>query len=550
MMANHPNRNRKTATARKIAPAPRPRRASRPHIDHDYSGLLAAVRQRFAAIARTGEPLFVTDAGDLEEIYLDALPSQRQFHTCSACRRFLKTYGSLARVNADGLLESAMWQADAAPTFYAHAFAALDAAVRVSKIVSVFKTSKAVWGVDEAGPWQHFCVAPPADLVYRPGVLTAGQAMAAARENVNTVRNALAEFTAPMLDQALRLFETDSLDRSEKFVGPLRWLRALHDRPGRRRGENLLWKVVATAPEGFCHPKASVVAPLLADIAAGLPFEDIKAKHAAKMNPLIYQRPQAAPSAGNIKAAEALVEKLGLAPALDRRFARLDELQTIWTPKPPVGAKPRGTTKVFGHLDPKAFGGVPPVNLPAVTMTWDKFARVVLPGADRIELWTPHHGRFIALTTAADLDAPPILKWDRADARNPVAWYVYPGGSAASQWRLRGGDWAQVNAVAALPNLWGDRPMPFLSDGVVLVIDGAVDTKTGSGNALFPECLRDDLHGIRSTVEAYSRRAEMLGRDAGSACGYDVRKGVGMADCSLRVFAGGAWTRYQIDRWD
>jgi hypothetical protein len=152
------------------------------------------------------------------------------------------------------------------------------------------------------------------------------------------------------------------------------------------------------------------------------------------------------------------------------------------------------------------------------------------------------------LTTAAIADAPPILKWDREDERNPVGWYVYNGGSVASQWRLVGGQWSKINAISSLPSMWGSRPMPFLAEGVVLVLDGAADTKSGSGNALFPECLRDELHGARSTIEAYSRSAELAERAEASACGYNIQKSA--ADCTLRAFAAGAWTSYRIDRWD
>ena len=52
--------------------------------------------------------------------------------------------------------------------------------------------------------------------------------------------------------------------------------------------------------------------------------------------------------------------------------------------------------------------------------------------------------------------------------------------------------------------------MPHLGGGVTLVLRGAADTRTGQGNALFPATLRDDLHQIRATVEAYSRAA-MIG---------------------------------------
>src|SRR5262249_50962143 len=145
----------------------------------------------------------------------------------------------------------------------------------------------------------------------------------------------------------------------------------------------------------------------------------------------------------------------------------------------------------------------------------------------------PAIGRFIALTTALYADAPPILKWDREDERNPVAWYVYHRGSSAHQWRLSANAWATVKAIVPAPNLWGSRPMPFVAEGCVLVIDGALDTREDAGNALFPECLREELHGVRATIEAYARSAKLGGREDGSGCGYHVGKGA--ADCVLRV---------------
>src|ERR1019366_3072135 len=157
-------------------------------------------------------------------------------------------------------------------------------------------------------------------------------------------------FTPPMLDEALRLLRAESLSNSERFISPVQWLRTLHDRPKGRAGENVLWRAIASAPDGYCHPRASVVGSLLEDIAAGKPFAEIKRAFDAKLHPLIYQRPQAAPTAGNIKAAEAIVEKLGIAPSLERRFARLDEVLpwAIWQPKAP--AAPQNTGGVFGHL--------------------------------------------------------------------------------------------------------------------------------------------------------------------------------------------------------
>jgi hypothetical protein len=539
-MINHPNRSRAKRTATASASA-----EAHDH-EHDYSALLSSVRASFDAVAGGAVALFATDVDGLNGLYLDSLPSERQVHNCSTCRRFIETYGGLVSITEGGEIVPAMWSPEGVPEFYHAAFAAMHARVKRARVTSVFLTKQPVWGTPVTGVWSHIAVAPPQTFIYRESVLTAGQAMAAAKENFRTVATALSEFTAPMLDQALRLLEADALARAEKFIGPVKWLRALHDRPKGRLGENVMWMAIAMAPEGYCHPRASVIGPLLEDIAAGLPFADIKSRFDAKIHPLLYQRPQAAPSAGNIKAAEAIVAKMGIAPALERRFARLDELQTVWTPRQRAAPEPPAGG-VFGHLTPKNAETAPAVDIPAATMTWDKFARTALPSAERLEIRIPAVGRFIALTTAVHADAPPILKWDREDQRNPVAWYVYPNGSSANQWGLNAGAWADVNAIAPFPNLWGDKPMAFLSDGVVLVIDGAVDTRE-SGNALFPECLREQLHAVRSTIEAYSGSAELVGREEASACGYDIRKNA--ADCSLRIFVNGAWSGYNIDRWD
>ncbi len=538
-MVSHPKRSRASA---KIAAAVE---TAHTH-EHDYSALLIGVRSSFENVTSEQEPLFLTDIDGLNDLYLDNLPAERQVHNCHACRKFLNAYGGLACISSSGLLIPAMWNPEGVPDFYHAAFSAMHAKVRRARVVSPFLSKERVWGLPITGTWSHMAVTPPERFIYRERVLTAKQAMAAAKENFRTVTTALSELTAPILDEAIRILSADALARSEKFIGPAKWLRALHDRPKGRAGENVLWRAIAVAPEGYCHPKASVIGPLLADIAAGLPFEEIKAKFEAMLHPLRYQRPQAAPSAGNIKAAEAVVAKLGIAPALARRFARLDELKTLWLPTSEKPAESSGG--VFGHIKAKNAAAIQAVDLPVATMTWAKFAGTILPTADQLEMLVPDHGRFVALTAATHSDAPPILKWDFEDERNTIAWYVYHNGSNATQWRLRGGSWAKINAVVPAPATWGSRPMPFLGDGLVLVLDGAADTREGQGNALFPECLKDDLHGARATIEAYSRSAELTGRDEASACGYTV--GNKAADCTIRARTVGVWNVYRIDRWD
>lgn len=533
-MANHPNRpHAASAVSAEVLEH---------NHDADYARLLITVSDTFA---KTTGPLFTTGASDLFDRYLGNLPGERGVHTCSTCRRFVETFGGLVTIGEDGRHASAIWDVDSAPDFYRLALKAMVSEITRARVTGPFLSTEPRYGMPKTGTWTHFAVTPPKASVFKHALLTAGQMMAAKREDFRTMASALADFTPPMLTEALRLLEADALSRSERFVAPVRWLLDLHTaRAGAKDSrirDNLLWRAIAAAPEGYCHPRASMIGTLLEDIAADLAFDDVKRRFDAKMRPLQYQRPQAAPTAGAIATAEKTFAQMGLAESLERRFARVDEIDAIWRPPFPVAVAP--ASGVFGHLAPKGRAPAPAsLAMPAVTMTWEKFARTVLPGALSILADVPSHGGFIALTTAANADAPPIMKWG-----NPVAWFVYPGGSPASQWGLTTG-WREVNAVSFLPTMWGASPSPHLGEGVVLVLEGALDTRQ-SGNALFPECLRADLHGVRSVIEAYSRNA-VIGEPGGpAACGLDLRKN-GRMNCRLRVTSATGQTDYRIDRWD
>lgn len=556
-MISHPKRSKAARAAKaksKTAPIASSIRAARPlvHHDHDadYAALLGAVTISFERAIADGAPLFTTSAEGLFDLYIKNLPAERDVHTCGSCRRFIESYGGLVTISPDGSQMPVMWQAGA-PDFYLHAVSAIRAAVGRARVTGIFLSSDAAWGNAVTGAWTHFAVRQPSARIYRESLLTPGQKMAERRDDFRTVAAALSDFSPMVLSEAMRLLETDSLANSEKFIGSVQWLQDLHT--GRtaakdaRIRDNILWRAIATAPSGYCHPRASVVGSLIEDIAAGMDFTTVKGRFDAKMHPLQYQRPQAAPTAGALAAAEKAVEKLGIGPSLERRFARLDDCEPVWIPAPVKGEASR-SGGVFSHLTPKNGTDVKALNIPAQVMTWEKFARVVLPEAEAMKIRLPSHGNYMAYLTATHADAPPILKWDRLERRNPVSRYVYHNGSVAHQWGLSG-DWGTLTAVVPSPAMWGDHPQPHLGDGVLFVIKGCVDSRDDQGNALFPVTLRDDLHGVRSVIEAYSKRAKITGREEASACGLGLAKGSD-AGFLLRVTSRGAETDYKIDRWD
>lgn len=521
--------------------------ALRAHVEDDpFPALLASVTDHFAG---SEGPFFTTDAAGLFELFLSGLDeSIRQVYACHSCRHFFERFGDLVTIDAAGEQRPAVWPlpSEVPPAF-------LDAIVRVTravdraKVTDVFLSSDSIWGTPETGVWHHLYVRNPKP--YRHALLTAWQAMAEKTQEREMLLRGLAEYSREAVAAALPLLESDSLYRSEKVLGVAKWLLDRHDERAvtkhKSHRENLTWRAVATAPPGWCHVKTTMISTLLDDIVAGLPFATISRRFADKMHPLQYLRPQAAPSAGQLAEAEKVVAALKSAGSLERRYARLDEVEKLWEPKAPVPeVKPEGG--VFSHL--KVNGVYRPTiaqpDPPAVAVTWEKFAREVLPKAERIEYHVPSFGPFVALLTAVNPDAPPILQWDREDRRNPVSWYVYPGGTVSSQWGLRMGEWAEVSAVALFPHMWGGAGAGHHGNGVTFLLAGCMDTRESSAG-LFPEILRSEYHGIRAAIEAYSRAATPSGREQGSACGVDLRQW----GQSFRVTTATGRLSYRIDRW-
>lgn len=519
--------------------------------DDVYDAFLERFAKRFSENVSAGKPLFTTDAEDLFAVYLGAFAEHdRQYYNCSACRAFINRFGGIVTIDTDGTTQTPMWFEEDAPEFYRAPIQALAKAVRRAKVNGVFLCSESVLGTPKTGTWTHLSVSQPS--LYKSRLLTAGQAMAEKREDYGIVNRALAEFKLEQIEQALTLLGTDALYRAEKVVGPVRWLRDLHVARdgvhGSRKG-NVVWLAVATAPPGFCHPRSSMAGTLLEDIAAGMSFDDVSRRFAAKMHPLLYQRPLAAPSAGNIAQGEKVIEAMGAQRSLLRRFARLEEIDAIWKPKEATPQKPSGSG-VFGHL--KAKGDTAPfgMDVPAQTMTWDKFQRTVLPTASMIEVYSPARGNYGATLTAVDMEAPPILQWDTPEKRNPFSWYVWHGGATAEQFSLAPRAWHKLSAISFKPSMWREANLSHQSKGVMFIIADARETRQ-SGAALFPEILKAEFHAVRATIEAYSRSAELEGMADGTACGLLAdSSNKAWSDIVLRVTTNGRPVQYKLDRWD
>lgn len=530
------------------------------HHDGDgYEAFLEGIRATFAERTKGRAPLFTTDAARLFELFLGALPPERRQHyACNACRRFVDRFGGLVTIADDGSRTPVMWSGERAPRFFADAIGAMSRAVGAAKVTGVFLSDERAWGMPQnrspKGIWHHMHALPAKGLVFRSTALrNASQAMAEKHEEHGMLCRALAEFPIAVVEQAVALLTTGNLTRSEKHLEMAKWLHGLHAARGATKRADirdaLTWRAVATAPAGWCHVRSGMIGTLLEDVQAGLPFDEIKRRHDEKMDPIKYLRPQAAPTAGAIAQAEKVVAALRSAGALDRRFARVDEVQAIWTPR--AAEPPAANGGVFGHLKPKGTAPTPTIEQPPVTMTWATFQRDVLPTAEAIDFLVPHNATsYAALTTAVSPDAPPILQWDSDERRNPVCWYVYHNGSPPSAWNLTAGELRRVVAVTFQPSMWHDAErFKHQGQSVLFLLEDARDVRAAGGAALFPETMRAEYHAIRSVIEAHSRSASLAGKGEPAACGIRLQAGQTWA-FTFRVTSRLGRASYKLDRWD
>lgn len=521
--------------------------------DEAYQHWICKLREQFYNMVSEYGTLYSTNAaGDaLWERYLAAIEEPyRAENECYECRSFVRSYGALVCMLPTGALVSPVWDPDIAPEPMRAAVAALRDAVLKAKLLGVFASSNSELGHWHTNDFTHLSVAVPPSLVHNRADMTAWQAQAKYAADYRTLCGYLASADTSAIEGAALLLKSGSLPSSEKFTARVDWLLEAIRRFGKRGPErNLLWEMVAKAPAGWCEVRSSALGSLISDISSGLTGDSVAERWAAIVDPLKYQRAQEAPKAGTVRAAEDLVRKLGVEESLGRRYASVSDIKEwLWqTPQAWGEGKRAG---VFGGIktrEDKLFQSKNSHKVAGSVLTFARFYRDVLPDAKSVTLKVPSIGPFMALTTALNFYAPPILKWDRAGDRNPVGWYFYANPTRASHWGL--GATAKVLGVCKLPSMWGAGARAGLgSNKLMFVLEGAMDTGCkGLGGALFPEMLTDQLHSVRAVIEAYSNEHDLAPALEIPACGIALEDG---AHIIVDVESSLGITTYTIDRLD
>lgn len=504
--------------------------------DGDYNRLEEVIKNNLELETKT---MFQTDAADLWDIYLNNLPSNRQYYNCNCCKSFIQRYGNLVTIDENGKTSSVLWAA-IVPRFFDVSVSKLRKAVESAKVTNVCVSSEKMFGTPKSPKgWTHLCGANP--KVHKHAVKSAYQREAELTQDYILIAKTINGYDANTIETALKILKSEQFPGYEKSLGMAEWYAELHTRLSNTNSQNyrrnIIFKAIADAPLGFAHASNTMLGTLFDDIKSGKSFESCKRAWADKMHPLKYQRPTAPVSDNQIEVAEKLVTKLGVANSLKRRYALLEEVIAVghvWTP--PATFTKASSEGVFTHLrGQKTLPSA--IKIPDQSITWNKFNRDVLPSVRTMQILCPDRGGYVGVTAAEDQAAPLIFQWN-----NQFAHYFYHQGSYAADWGLDGGsnNWRKVNAVVKAPH---GNTLDHYKKFLVFVVDGCHDTRgKTAGLAIFPECLKSEFREIRAVVETHSKSGGISG--VGTANGLSFS-----ADSSVTVRVNDEAT-YTIDRWE
>jgi hypothetical protein len=479
--------------------------------------------------------------GLLSTVYRKSYPIElQQEFNCQTCSKFMKNYGDLALVDEEtGALLPLFWNSSDNVDPFIEPVSAVAKLLASGKVTQVFKLTQQKFhaGIRECGGWTHMSFEFPSTRVQPEDI--PGLSTASSTELASMLAQVLTDYDLDTVRRTSQLLLEDKLSYADGHKASIRWLLDLKEKKSDKleaanevAKHNLIHHIAASSFLGCLKQlRSGAVGVLLSDVKENKPFQEIKRSWNGMTQPLAYMRPSAAPSAGNIAVAERLFSSLGLTKEDMRRefltengipdnvYIFRDRQCSASTP-PKKG--------IFGHIMPKNAPKKSPKqseiphkrdsDVPPTSMSFSTFVRKVLPNAQKIEYRLPNSiGLYYFITGLPG--SKPLMQWH--DDTNRVSWYtqITPVNVATHGLYL---DWTPVPYIIPFPHLWDGIPatttFPLAEDVAsafkyyhsknsfrYLIGLKGIEEPGDLELCLFPTLMKSEFHGVRSTIERYSR---------------------------------------------
>jgi hypothetical protein len=396
-----------------------------------FINLKQAIQRRFNEMKQ--QPLFQANIEKqfLWDLYLDSFPAgtnpkyrERSEYDCCACRSFVKHAGGMVTI-VDGQL-STLWDVEVEEPEFKAVVQVLGDYVRSCDLQNIFLHTERQIGTDKdyekngdkITTWEHLYVALPNNIVCKG--TERGPRESEARAQHDVVLRALQEVTPAAIETVLDLIAQNSLYRGaekQKLVQTFGSMKTEFDKlPADNRVRDLFaWAQVQSPNAWACKVRSDVIGTLLVDLSEGKDLEIAVKSFEDKVSGTNYQRPTALVTPRMRDEAKAKLTDMGFMPALDRRYAKLEDININDVLFADRNVRQRLAGDVFDSL---------PVKANAVTgkldrieeMPIDKFISDVLPTAQGLELLFEGHltRNLVSLIAPQDLTAKTMFKWPNA----------------------------------------------------------------------------------------------------------------------------------------
>jgi hypothetical protein len=486
-----------------------------------FTDIQSAVAKQFKEMSTTRLFSTATDGAALWDVYLSSFPAglnpiykTRTEHDCGCCRHFIKSIGSVVNIVGgkvvtlwDFKIDSPYQQVADAMAIYVRGRAIENVYLHSERLVGT-ANSRQLLEDRSVKTWDHYYVNLPSTAVVRKDQI--GPQTGEFRTTHDLMLRGLSGITPDAVETTLELIAQNSLYRGEehKFaVTEFRKLQAQFAKLTNDTARDLfVWETMDGVHAAVARIRNSVIGTLLVDLSEGKDLEDAVKQFETKVAPTNYKRPTALVTKAMVAQAQSKVDELGLATALERRYATLDDI-TVNN----ILFADRATKKAMNVFDEIAAGAAVDVKklgkIEEIQIA--DFIAKVLPSAQTVEILfeNRHAGNLVSLVAPVDPTAKPLFKWPNGfswsyigDLADSIKERVkQAGGNVTGDFRasLAWFNYDDLDLHLKLP----DRTEIWFSQKTNLRTGGAldVDMNAGSGNT-------------RSAVEniTFPKRGRML----------------------------------------
>jgi hypothetical protein len=439
----------------------------------EFKEFKEAFQENFKRLTSDVDCLFQVDVDrdELWEKYLDSFPTgtnelfrERREFDCSACRHFVKNYGNIVALK-NGKFES-LWGFTVNDPKYQSVLWALTNYISDMDISNVFVSKEQRLGTNvnfeqrEDGSvieWHHFYLELPDKFVSRSSE-TVDTIKGNYRSVKDVFKRSLEEISLESVETVLELIYSNTLYKGEEWKRPLEQFRMYkkeYENPAtfdEINDDDYAWECSVKAGPVIGKIRNHSIGTLLTNVTEGMELDLAVKKYEQIVAPSNYRRPKPIFTKRMLEDAQETVKELGYMSSLQRRHARLDDINVNNILYSNKDASKRIHGDIFDEMkedipiNSKKFSKVEEIPL-------DKFITDILPTTRELEVFleNKHTKNMVSLIAPADNESPSMFKWN-----NKFSW-AYTGNITDSDMKenvkMAGGN---VEGVLRFSIQWND----------------------------------------------------------------------------------------------